>query len=443
MMKMEEEYTVHKVSHPHSICVTVPGSKSITNRALLIAALSNGTCELRGVLFSDDSRNFLKALMDLEFEVSVDEKDACVKIKGCAGKIPKSEGEIYVGSAGTAARFLTAFLALSEGKYRIDASEQMRKRPMKELLTALESLGARFVFEDQPYHFPFTVYGRKSSDCLETEKKKQVCVDVEKSSQFLSALLISSVLFEDGLEILVTGTHGMAYVSMTVEMMSQFGVSIEVDKNCYKMNQSTGYQARDYQIEPDLSAACYFYAAGALLGVTAKVLHVKEDSLQGDIRFLKVLCDMGCHLETREDGIVLFPPEQFQLKGGEWDLSSFSDQALTLAAIAPFANGKVVMNHIGHIRYQECDRIQAILQNLKEMNVRCEEREGCLTIFPLDRTQRDKKEIRMKTYEDHRVAMAFSLPGLCMDKIIIQNPSCCRKTFENYFEVLEENVYDK
>ena len=435
-MIKESEYCVQKVQHPHPIKVSVPGSKSITNRALLIAALADGTSTLHGVLFSDDSRRFLQALVDLGFAVEVDEEKREVTITGIGGEVPKKQASVYVGSAGTAARFLTAFLALADGSYRMDSSEQMKKRPMQELMEALEALGASFSYAQEPYHFPFTVKGAGKTRC---KCPDEVTIDVDKSSQFLSALLMVSVLFDHRFTIHVTGSHGMSYVHMTVAIMKQFGMDVQVldDERTFVILPESHYRARDYQIEPDLSAACYFYGAGAILGVSAKVMHVHRDSLQGDIQFLQVLCDMGCSMVEEPDGICLRPSADGTLRGGEWDLSAFADQALTLAAIAPMAKTPVTIEKVGHIRYQECDRIAAILENLHTLGVRAEEKDGTIVIWPFDEKE-DMEVRRIHTFEDHRVAMAFALPGLRLGNVIIENPSCCRKTFEDYFETMEE-----
>lgn len=441
-MQLGEIYKVKKVTEPHDICVSVPGSKSITNRSLLLAALADGTSVLEGVLFSDDSRHFLKALEDLEFAVTVDETNARVTVEGHDGQIPCATEEaigqaslenpiasVYVGSAGTAARFLTAFLGLSRGYFRLDASEQMKKRPMKELLVALEEIGAQIHYEEEEYHFPFVI------GCP-AWKKQKVAVDVDKSSQFLSALLISSVLAPTDFKIQVLGQHGMAYVDMTVVMMEQFGVSVQRDdRGRFVIAAGGHYHAMEYQIEPDMSAACYFWAMSPLLGVKSQVKHVHFGCLQGDIRFLEVLKDMGCDLEEQPDGIVVLPPKK-QMLGGWFDLSSFSDQALTLAAIAPYASSKVTIANVGHIRMQECDRIEAILHNLQSMGITAKEDNGTIEIMPGKTTSAS-----ISTYEDHRVAMAFSLCGLVTDGICIENPACCRKTFENFFDVLEEALY--
>ena len=443
--------TIEKYEVKKAVCreieVDVPGSKSITNSALLIAALAEGKSVLRGVLFSDDSRHFLQALIDLGFEVEIDEACAVVSIVGCGGKIPAYESpvdekmknvsddgmpvnaSINVGSAGTAARFLTAYLGLSKGRYFVDSSQQMKKRPMEELLKALEDLGASIEFLEEAYHFPFVIGNDQVS-------KHEVTIDVDKSSQFLSALLIAAVLFDEDFVIRVKGHHGMSYVKMTIAMMEQFDVKVDcLTEDTFRISGDASYTARDYRIEPDVSAAAYFYAMAPVLSVPAKVHHVHWKSLQGDITFLHVLEAMGCGSVELEDGIRIYPPQE-GLCGGTFDLSAFSDQALTLAAISCFAKSPVTIEGIGHIRYQECDRLHAIVTNLTDMGIRCEEpEEGTIRIYP-----GQPKPCEIETFEDHRVAMAFAIPGLVTDGIVILDPGCCRKTFETYFEVLEEAV---
>lgn len=425
--------TIEKYEVKKAVCreieVDVPGSKSITNRALLIAALAEGKSVLRGVLFSDDSRHFLQALTDLGFEVEIDEENAVVTIVGCGGMIPKSDAQINVGSAGTAARFLTAYLGLSKGSYHIDSSEQMKKRPMQELLMALEDLGAQISFKEEEYHFPFVI----GNDGV---GRHEVTIDVDKSSQFLSALLIASVLFHEDFTIHVKGHHGMSYVKMTIAMMEQFGVKVDcLADDTFCISGDASYTARDYRIEPDVSAAAYFYAMAPVLSVPASVRHVHWKSLQGDITFLHVLEAMGCGSVELEDGITIYPPQE-GLCGGTFDLSAFSDQALTLAAISCFAKSPVTIEGIGHIRYQECDRLHAIVSNLTSLGIVCEEiDEGTICIHP-----GKPKACEIETYEDHRVAMSFAIPGLVTPGVVILDPGCCRKTFEHYFDVLEAAV---
>lgn len=414
----------------NSLVVAVPGSKSLTNRALLLATLAEGSSTLRGVLFSDDSRHFLKCVQDLGFETEVNEAGRTVKVTGLGGAVPKAEANQYVGSAGTAARFLAAYLGISNGTYHMDASEQMRKRPMAPLLASLKELGCEITYEGAEGYFPFTL----KSHGFGTDK---ISVDIEHSSQFLSALLISSCLSPRDMHIQVEGSHGMAYIEITRKMMEQFGVkaSVSEDGKTYLIPAGQHYSALDYQIEPDASAAAYFYALGMVLGVPVQVKHVTFDSMQGDVQFLKILEKMGASLQEAPDGILLLPPENGLYHGVDVDMSACSDQAITLAAIAPFADAPTTIRGIGHIRYQECNRMNAIVTELGKMGISCEETESTITIYP-----GTPQPSLVDTYDDHRMAMGFSLIGLRADGIEINNPGCCRKTFENYFECLEECI---
>lgn len=407
------------------ITVSVPGSKSITNRALLLATLSGGKSILNGVLFSDDSRHFLSCIQKLGFDTTVDEKEKRICITGLSGKIPLSEASLFVGSAGTAARFLTAFLGTSKGIYHMDASRQMRRRPMAPLLTSLRELGCEIICTDTEGHFPFTLKGN-GFGC------EEIRVNIKNSSQFLSALLISACLAGHDMKIRVEGTHGMSYIQMTEKMMEQFGVKIlHPSDDCFLIPGGQRYHALTYQIEPDVSAACYFYAMSALLGIPVLVRHVHFNCLQGDIEFLHILEKMGCTLKETTDGIVVLPPKDEKLHGVDVCMSACSDQAITLAAIAPFADSPTVIRGIGHIRFQESDRMSAIAAELQKMGITCKETATDLTIFP-----GTPLPCAIDTYDDHRMAMGFSLIGLRIPGIVIRDPMCCRKTFENYFEVL-------
>jgi 3-phosphoshikimate 1-carboxyvinyltransferase len=250
------------------LTVRVPGSKSITNRSLLLAMLADGESTLRGVLFSDDSRHFLQCVQDLGFETTVDEDSYVVTVRGLGGKIPCSDASLNVGSAGTAARFLTATLGVSEGIFHMDASEQMRKRPMAPLLSSLKELGCEITCEREDGHFPFilTAHGFRQD---------HISIDIGHSSQFLSALLIASTLSAEDFTIRLKGTHGMAYIEMTRKMMEQFGVRVEHPAaDQFRICTGQKYRALDYQIEPDVSAACYFYAMTPLLGIPVCVSDV-------------------------------------------------------------------------------------------------------------------------------------------------------------------------
>lgn len=419
-------------NHKKEYSVEVPGSKSITNRALLLAALAKGKSTLSGVLFSDDSRHFLQSLVSLGFQVEIDEAAKQVTVYGEGGNIPNKEAAINVGSAGTAARFLTAFLGISVCNCRINASEQMKKRPMKELFSALTTLGSSFSFPEKEDFLPVEFHN--SAPLSATE----VTVDIDKSSQFLSALLISSCLFPGDFTVHVTGTHGMAYIDMTVAMMQQFGVRVEKpDASTFFIPGGQSYSARDYFIEPDMSAACYFYAMAPLLGVSVTVPHIPEQSLQGDVKFLDVLKQMGCTVfyDASKGSFTATGREDLLFSGVSVNLGSFSDQTMTLAAIAPFANSKTIITGISHIKYQECDRFHAIINELTRVGITCKEiNDGDgLEIMP-----GIPQPAEIETYDDHRMAMAFSLLGLRTEGIVIKNAQCCRKTFENYFSVLKQ-----
>lgn len=411
--------------------INVPGSKSITNRALLLATLAEGISTLRGVLFSDDSRHFLKCVQDLGFETEVDEAARVVRVRGLGGALPRSNADLYVGSAGTAARFLTAYLGLSDGVYHMDASGQMRRRPMAPLLHSLKELGCeiRYDAEGKEGHFPFTLQGHGFG-------KEEIAVNIDHSSQFLSALLIVSCLCKHDFTTHIEGTHGMAYIEITLNMMEQFGVCVErLSDSAFMTKVGQRYQALDYRIEPDASAACYFYAMSPLLNRSVRVNGVHFDSMQGDVAFIRLLENMGCCATDTDKGILLEPPEDGIFHGITADLSACSDQAITLAAIAPFAEGPTTITGIGHIRFQESDRIAAIAAELTKMGIRCEERKDSITIYP-----GKPVPATVETYDDHRMAMGFALTGLRSRGIVIHDPDCCRKTFENYFEVLEDVI---
>ncbi len=422
------EYQVKPIVEKKDRVVSVPGSKSITNRALLMSALSEDKVLLKGVLFSDDSRYFLQALQDLGFKVDINESEKTVVVIGQNGKIPREEGRVYVGSAGTAARFLTAMLGLSGGKYTIDASEQMKKRPMKPLFETLESLGCRFEYLENPYFLPVRTLGRECNS-----EKSRVELDISKTSQPLSALLMTAVMLKEGLEIeIVSEKKQGSYIEITRTMMREFGCDSQFDGRTYSVRAESNYSIDEYQIEPDVSAACYFYGIAAITGTRVLVRHVHESTMQGDIAFVYALEKMGCTYGDTEDGIWVQAPENDQLKGLNIDMNNFSDQALTMAAVAVFADTPVTINNIGHIRVQECDRLRAIGENLKRLGVFCEEGEDWIKIYP-----GKVKPAEIETFEDHRVAMAFTMIGLREEGVTILNPMCCRKTFENYYDVIE------
>lgn len=439
---MQEQYLVRKVKRPVNWNVEVPGSKSMTNRALLMAALTEGEVELNGVLFSEDSRYFLSSLQSLGFRVEIEENRKKVKLTGCNGIIPRKEAEIYVGSAGTAARFLTAMLGFSDGVYTIQASDQMKRRPMLPLFELLEELGAKITYLEQDGHLPIRICGRLQGKVLEEvtavgqKDTLQIALDISKSTQFLSAMLLISPMVKQGMKIHITSEKkDGSYIRITRRMLEESGVKVLFDGSDYEVKADACYKRKIYRIEPDVSAACYFYAAAAITGGTTIVKNVCRNNSQGDMRFLEVLRQMGCEVTQKPEGIAVTGPADGKLKGIEIDMNDFSDQALTLAAIAPYADTAVRITNIGHIRGQESDRIYVIKTELTRLGIHCVEEESAVTVYP----GQPQSEC-VDTYEDHRVAMAFSLVGLRADGIVINHPDCCGKTFEQYFEILDKLI---
>ena len=391
---------IYKKTNNRPVSVTVPGSKSITARAMLISALVDGVCTLYGAQFSDDCETFLNCLTALGIK-SVRE-GTTLKIEGCGGKLECKKAEIDVGSAGTAARFLPAFLAFCEGEYTLTCSEQMKIRPIEPLINSLRQAGAKFTFLERENSYPFIIEGTGNPNT-------QIEVDISESSQFLSALLISSVCAKKPVNIKVNGNHGRDYIDMTLNIMWSFGVNVEERKDGYTVEGA--YSPKRYHIEPDMSACAYFYAMNRILGTDIAVNGFMPHSMQGDIKFINLLKGFD---------------------GGRIDMSSFSDQALTLSAIAPYFSKPTEIYGVAHIRRQECDRIKAIVHNLSAMGVRCEERGDGVKIYPSQ-----PKPALIDTFGDHRVAMSFALTGLRADGIVIENAEVCSKTFKEYFDTLD------
>ncbi|MCI8956886.1 MAG: 3-phosphoshikimate 1-carboxyvinyltransferase [Eubacterium sp.] len=431
-----EQYRVKKVIEKKDINVEVPGSKSITNRALMLAAISNGICKLNGVLFSDDSRAFLECLEKLGFELEIDENKKQVIIKGENGRIPKSDVKINVRSAGTAARFMTVLLAVCGGNYILESSEQMKKRPMSQLLDSLREKGVKIYCLEEEGHFPFEIHSQGIG-------QTDISIDTTKSSQYASALLMAGSV--NGMNVKLTGSRvNGAYIKITLRMLEQFGICYDEVKDSNKKVQGNtkvySIQKQEfskcvYEIEPDMSAACYFYAMGLLLGVKSKVKGIRLDSMQGDVKFLYVLKQLGCGISETGD-VEIDATNVKGYDGIEIDMSDFSDQALTMAIVAAFAKTPTKIMNVAHIRGQESDRVWVIVNELRKLGCGAEilEENGSTNILI---TPNIIHGAEIDTYEDHRVAMSFSMAGLRTEGVIINNPMCCKKTFENYFEVLE------
>ena len=427
-------YKVTPVVNRLPLTVTVPGSKSITNRAMLLAALSDGACTLRNALFSSDSRALVTALQDLGIACSADEATKEIQVSGCSGILPRKEATAYAASAGTAARFLTALLAFSDGTYVLDASEQMKKRPMAPLIDALRSIGISVTALEAEGHLPLRIQGGQRH----LTSAPELSVSIDQSSQFLSALMMTGVLLSEGLTVTAVGSRtAMSYVHITERMMKEFGVtpvlsSTEGSGTTYRIPGGVSYRSQTYDIEPDLSGACYFYAAAALLGTSVTVTGVHKDSMQGDLRFILALEQLGCTVTDTPEGICVTGPTDGHYPGLDITMSDFSDQTMTMAVLALFADTPTHIRGVGHIRAQECDRMTATVTEINRLggDARVDEDGTGIIITPVP-----LHGARIETYDDHRMAMAFSLVGLRVEDVEIDNPSCCKKTFENYFDL--------
>ncbi len=427
---------IHPINHPLNATVRVPGSKSLTNRALLISALANGRTKLTNALFSDDSLYFAKALQTLGFDVQLDEVNHEITVTGLCGEIPVRQAGLYIGNAGTAARFLTALLKLGFGQYIIDGDSRMRERPIGDLVEALNQL----VDKDKPvitdpwqmvpdYSYiglPLLITGRGLYG-----GKARLRGNI--SSQYLSALLMVAPYAQAPVEIeLATELNSKPYVDMTIAIMRDFGVEVERDDYSRFTVQPSYYSPiTNYQIESDASSASYFFAAPAICGGTVKVENISRKSVQGDIRFLDILQQMGCTV-TETDNCLLVTGSR-ELNGVDVDLRDIPDTAQTLAAIAPFATSPTRIRGIASARVKESDRINATCTELARLGVRVEEHDDGMTIYPTLNFQ----PANIQTYNDHRMAMAFSLIGLRFEGVTIENPSCVSKTFPDFFEVLD------
>jgi 3-phosphoshikimate 1-carboxyvinyltransferase len=409
--------------------VAMPGSKSITNRALILAALSAGDCTLTGALFSDDSEHLRESLQSLGFGVQADPQEASVRIAGAAGRVPNPAAELFVGLSGTAARFLPALCSLGTGSYRVDGVPRMRERPLRGLLDVLQQQGATFEYHDQPGRMPFTLHAHGVAGGV-------VRLSGAETSQHVSAMLMIAPLAREAMEIQITGELVSApFVAMTAKMMAAFGVAVDGDANAIpaviRVASGQAYRRDRYAVEPDVSGASYFFAAAAVSGGRITLAGLTQDMLQGDLAFLDVLQQMGCEVAWRPDGVVLQGPPR--LRGVDVDLRAISDMAPTLAAIAPFADGATDIAGIAHTRGQETDRITALVTELRRLGIRVQEREDGLHIEP-----GMPRPAIIETYGDHRIAMAFAITGLAAPGIEISDPGCVAKTFPDYFERLAQ-----
>ena len=413
--------TIAPAAGPIDATVALPGSKSYTNRALLIAALAQGHSRIERALFSDDTRAMQGALTALGIRVDADAADAVFVVEGAGGRIPAPEAVLHVGNAGTAARFLAAAVALGHGRYVIDGDARMRQRPIQPLLDALNQLGvdARAINGNGCPPVVVNATGLRGGVA-------RVRGDI--SSQYLSALLLAAPYTDEGLELEVEGELVSApYIDMTIGSMADFGVAVErLGEGRFRVPPGQRYRGRSYVVEPDASNASYFFAAAAVTGGRVRVPHLGHSSRQGDLGLLDVLEQMGCTILRGGDAIEVRGPSR--LRGVRADFTRMGDVATTLAAIAPFADAPVTLTGIAQTHFEECDRPVATATELRRMGIRVEESWDSLTIHP-----GIPQPVTVETYNDHRMAMSFAITGLNTHGITIADPGCVAKTFPDFF----------
>ncbi|MCE9590800.1 MAG: 3-phosphoshikimate 1-carboxyvinyltransferase [Planctomycetes bacterium] len=413
--------------------VRPPGSKSLTNRALLLAALAEGESVLRGPLLADDSSQMFNALTALGFAPLMDNEAQLIHVTGRAGLIPArvNQTDLHLGNAGTAYRFLAAACALGDRRYRLDGIERMRQRPIGQLVDALRRIGGKVDYLGTQGFPPLLVHGTGLEG-------GELVMPPTLSSQYISALLQIAPYCRKGLTIKFEGpVTSRPYVEMTLALMRTFGVESETDEQFTRVNVAPGrYRGTDYAIEPDASNATYFLAAAAVVpGSTCTIEGLGMSSLQGDKGFADVLHLMGAGLVYGRDFItVMGPKEGAFLRGIEVDLNHMPDTAQTLAVVALFAKGPTTIRNVGNLRVKETDRLAALQTELTKLGAAVEIEGDDITIEPPPDNKLTPAAI--DTYNDHRMAMSFAVAGLRSEGVTINDPACVEKTFPEFFEYL-------
>jgi len=406
-----------------------PGSKSITNRALVCAALAEGPSVLRGALDSEDTRVMIDSLQRLGLDVRTNEGQTEIAVIGCGGRIPAAEADLFLANSGTSIRFLTALTTLGHGRFRLDGVERMRERPIQDLLDGLRQLGADVRSELDNGCPPVVV----QADGL---PGGSTTVRGNVSSQFLSGLLMTAPYAQRDVCLMVEGELvSQPYVRMTLAVMSAFGIRVDDSRlDRFAIAAGNRYTGRDYAVEPDASAASYFWAAAAITGGQVTVEGLTRDALQGDVAFCECLAKMGCQVEYGDNSITVTGG---WLHGITVDMNAISDTVLTLAAVALYADSPTTITGVAHIRHKESDRIGDLARELRQLGASVEELPDGLRIVPVA-----LRGAEIETYHDHRMAMSLALVGLRTPGVVILNPRCTEKTYPHFFDDLR-SLYDR
>ena len=410
--------------------VTLPGSKSITNRILLLSAIADGETVIKHPLQSDDTHHMIEALKILQVDLTQN-KNGDIHIKGSQGQFKNKSAEIFLGNAGTAFRPLTAALSFSQGNYMLSGVPRMHERPIKDLVDALLQLNANISYLNQEGYPPLKI---SPSEIIINSSVK---IRGDISSQFLTALLMAIPLTKKEVSIEIVGDLiSKPYIDITLNLMSRFGVHVKkIDWQHFLIPGSSAYVSPgEIFVEGDASSASYFLAAGALAG-DIEVKGIGKNSIQGDVKFTEALALMGAKIKTLEASIKVSKVKTLQAIN--LDCNHIPDAAMTLAVLALFANGTTKLHNIGSWRVKETDRIKAMATELKKLGAAVVEGEDFIEITP---PLHIKEDVEIDTYDDHRIAMCFSLVSLKNISITINDPACVNKTFPTYFEVLESII---
>jgi 3-phosphoshikimate 1-carboxyvinyltransferase len=419
-----DEIEIVPLRRPISASIRVPGSKSITNRALLLAAMASGRSTLRAVGLNDDTRRMAAALRTLGFELAVDDTAARIVVEGRGGAIPAREAALNVGGAGTAMRFLLGLLTLGRGRFRIDGNARMRRRPVGPLLAALGTLGVSARAERGNGCPPVVIEVGPGG-----VRGGAARIDAAVSSQFVSALLMPAPLWPEGLRLAVTGEAARPFITMTLRMMERWGAGGTIEDGTIVVRGGRRYSARDFEVDPDASAASYFAAAAALVGGTVVVEGLGADSVQGDIEFLRLLERMGARVRWRAGGVEVSGTGR--LDGVDVAMNAMPDMVPTLAVLAPFCSSPTRIRAVAFIRHHESDRLRALATELARLGASVHESEDGMLIEPSR-----LRPAAVETYDDHRLAMAFAVAGLKTAGVRIRDPGCVSKTYPNFFRDL-------
>ncbi len=414
---------IEPLTGPLDATVVVPGSKSITNRALVVAALAEGTSVLAGALYADDTEAMTSALGALGIAVTTEAETGTLRVEGVSGKVPAGPAALDARLSGTTARFLLPLLALGSGTYLLDGAPPLRRRPMGPLVAALRELGADVV-ETCAGQLPVTVQARGL-------KGGSLRLAGSQSSQFVSGLLLSGPAMDAGLHVeLEPPVVSQPYLALTTATMAAFGAEVQGDAD-HGFTVAPGvYRGRRFEIEPDASAASYFFAAAALCGGRVRVPGLGPTSAQGDLAFLDILSAMGA--QVRRGPAAVEVTGGARLRGVDVDMSDCSDMAQTLAAVAVFASSPTRVRGIGFIRAKETDRIAAVVTELRRCGIEAVEEDDGFVVHP-----GPPRPARFETYDDHRMAMSFTLLGLRVPGIEIADAECVAKTFPGFFEAVD------